>query len=180
MTRIKGLEVISYNSFCQNLKRAFTCKRQALLKFFIRNSQYTGRKSLSTKAQSNQTTEGEGIVNRSPDREKKIQREQTCPNTTLVMWVISKGADAKSAWKARRPHADFHKCQTTRHHWFRHTILATIIQLRLWAAVGQPLLQAGVAHIKFRLYFLSVMYHTSNTCKIWPAEFAQNLCLWLK
>lgn len=92
-----------------------------LLKFFIKNFQYTGRKSLSTKTQSNQNREREGILNQSPKRER-IQRKKTCSSSTIIMHVISKGVGANSALKARKPRADCHQFQVIRHNQCRHRL----------------------------------------------------------
>lgn len=100
-----------------------------LLQFFIKNFQYTGRKSLSSKTQSNQNRGREGILNQSLNRarmqSKKKKQKKTNPpfsSTTVIMHVISKGVDANSALKARKPHADFHQFQVTGHNLCRHRL----------------------------------------------------------
>lgn len=93
-----------------------------LLKFFIKNFQYTGRKSLSTKTQSNQSRGREGILNQSPNREREYKGKKTCSSTTIIMCVISKGVDANSALQARKPRADFHQFQVIRHNQCRHRL----------------------------------------------------------
>lgn len=95
-----------------------------LLKFFIKNFQYTGRKSLSSETQSNQNRGREGILNQSLNRERIQRGKKTplCSSTTVIMHVISKGVDANSALKARKPHADFPQFQVTEHNLCRHRL----------------------------------------------------------
>lgn len=96
-----------------------------LLKFFIKNFQYRGRKSLSSKTQSNQNRGREGILNQSLNREgiqRKKKTNSPHSSTTVIMHVMSRGFDSNLALKARKPHADFHQFQVSEHNLWRHRL----------------------------------------------------------
>lgn len=85
-----------------------------------------GRKSLSSKTQSNQNRGREGILNQSLNREgiQRGKKPQTSPHssTTVIMHVISRGFESNLALKAREPHADFHQFQVSGHNLCRHRL----------------------------------------------------------